>query len=116
MKPKILVVDDDFTFRQVISAGLEAEGYEVLQETSGRRVIDILTEQHIALVILDIYMEDTEGMETINNIRRNFPDLPVIMISSDILFLNMARELGANETLLKPIDLKILIPMIKKLV
>lgn len=115
MTKKILVVDDDFAVRQLISIGLGTEGYQVVEENSGRHVVETIKNKEISLVILDIFMDDTEGMETIYQIRENFPDLPVIMISSDIVFLSMSKELGATETLLKPIDLKILIPMIEKL-
>ncbi len=115
MTTKILVVDDDFAIRHLLAMGLEAEGYEVLLEESGAKVMQHLTDADVKLIILDIIMDEQEGMETVNKIRSQYPDFPVIMISSDPGYLDIAKDLGATATMHKPLDLKKLIPMIAKL-
>lgn len=58
------------------------------------------------LVITDLIMPKKEGIETITDLRRECPGLPIIAISGDLknssLYLNLAKQIGATRTLLKP--------------
>ncbi len=106
MKNKILIVDDDPGTREMLRLGLEQQGYAVLEADSGKKVMEILDQPRAQLVILDILMEEKEGIETLRDIRMSYPTIPVIMISSDSFYLTLSLKMGANEALEKPIDLR----------
>lgn len=106
VKNKILIVDDDPGTREMLRLGLEQQGYAVLEADSGKKVMEILDQPRAQLVILDILMEEKEGIETLRDIRMSYPTIPVIMISSDSFYLTLSLKMGANEALEKPIDLR----------
>lgn len=111
---KILIADDDQVIRDFVKMGLEEFGYTVYETNSGLRVKDIIEQNDIALIILDILMDEQEGLETIQQVRQFSPNLPIIAISSSSRYLDYASDFGANEILLKPLDLGILYSLIKK--
>ena len=104
---KILLVDDDTLVRTSLSLALEDAGHAVVQAVNGDEGLDALAREMFDLVVLDILMPESEGIETIREIRKKWTALPVLAISggdktgwSD--FLKMASTLGANNTLAKP--------------
>ncbi len=113
-KKNILIVDDDPTFRAMIRHALEERGYGVVEQASGFHTNATIREYQVSLVILDILMEEHDGMETITEIRDAFPNLPVVVISVDPFYLSIIPHLGANESFLKPIDLKKVLPAIDR--
>jgi len=62
MKPKILVVDDARSHRQMIKAVLSAEGYEIAQADNGQAAIDAVADKFYDLVIMDIRMPELGGI------------------------------------------------------
>jgi DNA-binding response OmpR family regulator len=104
---RVLVIDDDDALREVISDSLESQGYEVTQAINGRKGVDFLDGTPVDLVITDIIMPEQEGVETILEIRKRFPDLKIIAMSGGTRFgtmdyLEVAEKLGAADTLVKP--------------
>ncbi len=116
MKPKVLIVDDDPATRDMLRLGLEDESYEVFEASSGKQVMELLNAHRPMLVILDILMEEQEGIETLREIRRFYPTMPIIMISTDGFYLTLAERMGANAVLEKPIDLRQLYKLCKELI
>ena len=107
--PSILVIDDDETTRHVLRAILEREGYTVLDAPDGDKGIRQYQENPTDLVITDIIMPGKEGIETIRDLRREFPNVKIIAVSGGgrigpVSYLKMAKGLGALRTLNKPID------------
>lgn len=105
---RILVVDDEAAVRQLLRQALEGAGHEVREAPDGRAVDDRLREQPTDLLILDVFMPDREGLETLASVRRNHPQMKVIVISGggsrgDLDILKTARKLGAHLVLPKPI-------------
>jgi len=115
MKQKLLIVDDDPGTREMLRMGLEDENYQVVEAESGKLALDLLNAHRPLLIILDILMEEQEGIETMREIRRYYPTMPIIMISTDGFYLTLAERMGANAVLEKPIDLRELYAKVKEL-
>jgi CheY-like chemotaxis protein len=104
----ILVIDDDTAVRRVLVRSLAAEGHEVLEAENGSSGLARFRERAPALVITDIVMPQTEGIETIREIRRAAPQVKILAISGSSFpssghYLDVAKKLGADATLMKPI-------------
>lgn len=116
MASTVLVVDDDATVRELLRLGLEKEGYEVIEYTSGIGVLDKLQNHQVDLVILDILMDEKSGIETLEEIRNSGLKTPVIMISGSDKYLSYSLFVGATRLLTKPIDLQELITLVEELI
>lgn len=104
----ILVIDDDAAVRRVLVRCLAGEGHELVEAENGNSGLARFREHKPALVITDIVMPQTEGIETIREIRRAAPQVKILAISgssppNSAHYLDMAAKLGADVTLLKPI-------------
>ena len=104
----VLVVDDDAKVRALIHAVLEEQGYYVLEAIDGKEACSHVTNHKTDLIITDLIMPEQEGLETIQWIRAASPDMKIIAMSgaSEASYLRMARHLGANEILRKPLQLR----------
>lgn len=102
----ILVVDDEEGIRQLFKEILAGAGYEVVLAGNGSEALKILRGRNVHLVITDILMPETEGIEMIRTVRRSFPGLRTIAVSGafDGHFLRIARLLGARAALAKPVS------------
>ena len=104
-KGKVLVVDDNESVRAMLKSGLAAMGWEVVLSNSGLGVSDQVQQENIDVVLLDIVMEAKEGVETLLEIKEISSATPVVMISSHAEYLELSRSMGANATLMKPLNL-----------
>lgn len=107
----LLLVDDDADMRHLLMFQLQSLGCNVLAAENGRDALSLLSKEHCDLVLLDIVMPDTSGLEVLETIRqsRSMLELPVIMITSlsETTDIVRAMELGANDYVTKPIDLHV---------
>jgi DNA-binding NtrC family response regulator len=105
---RILVIDDDEGITDSIAGLLGTQGHSVTMMNDAGRALEHLETSVFDLVITDIIMFGTDGIETIQVIRRQFPALPVIAMSGGgcgfLGCLKTARMLGASETLEKPFE------------
>ena len=108
--PRILVVDDERSMRELLSIVLRREGYEVLLAEDGRSAIELLGRQPIDLLISDIKMPDMSGVEVLRAAKKIDQDILAIMItafaSTDTAI--EAMRLGACDYLSKPFDVDLL--------
>lgn len=116
----ILVVDDDEQVREVFKRTLEAHGHEVKEAGDGRAAVASYHEEPADLVILDIIMPEQDGLETILDLRRDFPEAKIIAISgggraSAQGYLRPAKILGADRAYSKPLALDELLTAIDQL-
>jgi DNA-binding response OmpR family regulator len=116
---KILVIDDDPMVRSTISRILSHNGFEVNLAEDGVRGLASFRSQRPDLVITDIIMPEKEGIETITEIRRDFPGTKIIAISGggrigNADFLSMAKRLGATEVISKPFTPRDLVSCVRK--
>lgn len=96
---KILVIDDDPEVRRLLARVLQGAGHTVHKAENGRKGIELFHRIHPALVITDIVMPDTDGIETIRELRGEASPLPILAISegSDLhIYLRAAIALGAH--------------------
>jgi DNA-binding response OmpR family regulator len=115
---KILVCEDNPMTLKTLEFTLMNDGYEVLKAEDGDQAINMLHEQEIDLVITDINMPYTKGLEVLRYVNKNLGDsIPVIIIS--IINLEETREhaleLGAKGFLTKPFDPKVLLQLVQSI-
>ena len=103
---RILVVDDEPGIRSTLGQLLTTAGYEVLLAENGSEATRLWREFGADLVILDIFMPEKDGIETIVELRAHSPSLPIIVMSgSDAKRMDLlpeAKLLGAYRTITKP--------------
>ena len=100
----ILVIDDLDGPRATIREMMQREGYEVIEAANGKEG-QILVEQHAPdVVVTDIFMPEMEGLETIKQIVKTRPHLPVIAVTASMTkpYLQAALKFGAISGLFKP--------------
>ena len=117
----ILIIDDDDQIRRVLRKTLERDGYDVADAPNGKEGIRLYRENPADLVITDIIMPEKEGIETIMDLRREFPEVKIIAMSGGGRigpedYLNMAKGLGAQRTLTKPLERDELLKMVMELI
>jgi CheY-like chemotaxis protein len=103
----ILVIDDNEPVRGFLRAVLEGQGHTVTEASQGRLAVQRLRQVPVDLVLTDIYMPDCDGLEVIMTLRREFPSIKIVAMSGgsgDRNLLVVARQLGAQEVLEKPIN------------
>jgi CheY-like chemotaxis protein len=101
----ILVIDDDGSVRSYLRNVLESAGYRVSEAADGADGLMKFQAAPPGLVLCDLYIPGVEGMETIREIKRLSPGVPVIAISGGSAlgdFLPLALALGADDALHKP--------------
>lgn len=117
---RILVIDDEEQICEMLHKKLESVGYEVEDAANGKDGIKLHKENPFDLIISDIFMPEKEGLETIRELRKEYPELKIIAITGGYSsgpeeLLNVARMLGANYTFPKPFKLKEVVETINKL-
>lgn len=104
---RILIVDDEDQIRKLLRQILEMAGYQVVDAPDGRSAAALFRQEPTDLIITDIFMPEMGGIETIHEIRRDFPKTKIIAISGGARggsfdFLPVAESFGARRTLKKP--------------
>ncbi len=105
--PKILVIEDDSSFRNVLVQMLEKAGHTVRQAEDGNKALEICPVFQPDVVLTDIIMPDKEGLETIQELLQLCPNMRIIAMSGGgrvgpDSYLPLAKKLGAKATLQKP--------------
>lgn len=117
---RVLIVDDDQQIRTMLRATLEREGYEVAEAADGRQALALYRREPGGVVLADIIMPEMEGIETILQLRREYPDVQIIAMSGGghigpQSYLASARQCGAQYAFTKPIDRDQLLGAIREL-
>ena len=101
---RVLVVDDEVDFVEVLALRLNEAGEKVTPAYSGRECLDVLEKTDIDVVVLDIKMPGMDGIQTLMEIRKRFPLVEVIMLTGHgtIETAVEGMKLGAFDYLLKP--------------
>ncbi|MDB5647953.1 response regulator transcription factor [Methylobacterium sp.] len=115
MSIRILVVDDEPAIRKLLRVGLATQGYETFDAPNGTLALDILGRETIDLIILDLGLPDMRGHDLLRRIRTDFPDLPVVVLSSrdDEPGKVEALDLGADDYVTKPFGMGELLARIR---
>jgi DNA-binding response OmpR family regulator len=118
---RVLVIDDDEQMRILLRQVMEWCGYEVSDAENGRKAMHIQRVEPADLVITDLIMPEQEGLETISQLKRDFPDVKIVAISGGgrigpEAYLPAALELGADLVFSKPFDVKKFVAAVRDLI
>ena len=117
---RILVIDDDAQIRELLRVILERAGYEAVTAPDGKVGTRMYREEPADLVITDLIMPQKEGIETIIELRRDFPGVKIIVISGGGTidaeeYLRMAKTLGAQRIFSKPFGMAEMLEAVQEL-
>jgi CheY-like chemotaxis protein len=120
MPKRILVIDDEESVRFVVKEMLEFEGYEVSTAPNGKVGLQLFRKDPTDLILTDIFMPEMEGLETIRELHREFPQLKIIAMSGGgesgmLSFLSYAKRFGALRALRKPFSREELLTTVREL-
>ncbi len=115
MQRSLLVVDDEASIRTSLGGALNDEGYRVSSASSGKEGLEILRKSNFDAVLLDIWMEDMDGLEVLKLIKAEYPQLIVLMMSGHgtIETAVKATKLGAFDFIEKPLSLEKLLVILQ---
>ncbi|MBO7478616.1 MAG: sigma-54-dependent Fis family transcriptional regulator [Salinivirgaceae bacterium] len=103
----ILVIDDEKAIRNTLKEILEYEKHRVSLAANGLEGLELLKKESFDALLLDIKMEGMDGMEVLEQVSKDYPDLPVVMISGHgtVDTAVKAIKMGAFDFIEKPLDL-----------
>jgi DNA-binding NtrC family response regulator len=116
MAVKVLLVDDEKEFVDLLGERMSARGMEVSSTTSAADALKIAEEQTFDAIVLDLMMPEMDGLEVLKNLKAKRPELQVILLTGHGTIEKgvEAMRLGAMDFVEKPADLDALTEKIKK--
>jgi DNA-binding NtrC family response regulator len=110
MRAQALVIDDDRDTCQLLAGSLEEAGHEVTWRLSAEEGIELLQERDFDVVVTDLKLDGTDGLEICRRVSQNRPNTPVIVVTG---FGNMSSAVGAirahaYDFMIKPVDSQLL--------
>ena len=104
----ILVVEDDKNLRKLITTYLQRNKYNTYEATNGEEALNVLDQSYIDLIVSDIMMPKMDGFELIKSLREAKYDVPILIITakSEIEDKKEGFLLGADDYMVKPIDIE----------
>jgi len=117
---RVLVIDDNDDFRKLALLWFQIHGIEAEGAANGARGLEVQRARPATVIVTDIFMPEKEGIETIQDLRKEFPEAKIIAMTgreslTDYDVFQVARELGAARTLKKPFKLDDLVAVVKEL-
>jgi DNA-binding response OmpR family regulator len=106
-RARICLIDDDIFVREALTLGLTDAGFEVLSAPGAAAGFDLAQRELLHAIVTDMNMPGTNGAQFISEARAQWPDIPIVAISGASVIdgrstADIARDLGANATLIKP--------------
>lgn len=116
MSVKVLLVDDERDFVEVLAERLETRGFAVQKAFSGDEAISLITRQDADVLVLDVLMPGRDGIEILREIKQLKPLTEVIMLTGHATVETAIEgmKLGAYDYLMKPTETEDLVTKIKK--
>ncbi len=112
----VLIVDDEQSYRQLLSLVFEGDGHTIRTAMNGREALEAIHSETTDVVISDVRMPDMDGIELLRSVREAQPDLGVVLMTA-FASVDTAREafkLGADDFIQKPFDVEELKLIVKK--
>jgi len=103
--PKVLIVDDEKHIRLLYAEELEEEGYEVAVASDGVEILELIEKERPDVIILDIKMVSSNGLDVLQEIRNKFYNLPVILCSAYGSYKVDIKAIAADAYVVKCSDL-----------
>jgi len=115
---KILVVDDEDIVLDSCQAVLEEEDFEVMLVSSADDALEAMKDENITLLLIDVKMPKHDGMYLMNEIKRQWPQIPVIVMSGyyTTKTIKDAIKMGAATFIAKPFEPEELIKAVRKII
>jgi two-component system response regulator PilR (NtrC family) len=112
----ILIVDDEQSYRQLLTLVFESDGHSLRTAANGREAVELVAEEAPDVIVSDVRMPDMDGIEMLRAVRETHPDLGVVFMTAHAS-VESAREafkLGADDFVTKPFDVEELKLIVKK--
>lgn len=112
----ILIVDDEQSYRQLLTLVFEEQGNNIRTAMNGRQALELLQTEPTDIIISDVKMPDMDGIEMLRAVRETLPDLGVVLMTA-FASVETAREafkLGADDFIQKPFDVEELKLIVRK--
>jgi two-component system chemotaxis response regulator CheY len=109
-KGRVLVVDDEADVRKAVNLALTKSGYEVIEADNGRRAVEVISSGDNPLmldaIICDIRMPNVNGVEAIAFFRREYPAVPIIVLTGfpDVQLATSLLKQGVADYVVKPVE------------
>ncbi len=116
--PKVLLTEDDPLTMHVLQSFLQSQNFEVVPASDGAEAIGLLENQPFDIVISDIQMQPMDGLTFLRSVRDKGNNMPFIIMTAHPRiesYIQAVHKLGAFEYIQKPLDLDILMVVIKRL-
>ena len=108
MAKSILIIDDEVSLRSLLKNIFEDQNYEVYLACNGKEGVESYRRITTDIVLTDMYMPEKDGMETIREIKKEFPEAKIIAMSGGYKdgedFVHIAKTFGAIDCIRKPFD------------
>lgn len=116
MSEKVLLVDDEKEFLEIMSERMTARGMEVTTATSAQKALSILEEKSFDAIVMDFQMPEIDGMEALKAMKEKKPELQIILLTgyASVEKTVEAMKVGATDFLEKPADIAALEEKIKQ--
>lgn len=114
---KILVVEDDKNLRKLITTYLKRNGYITYEATNGVEALDVMDQKYVDLIISDIMMKEMDGYELTKSLRDANYTIPILLVTAKSTIADKKEGflLGADDYMVKPIDMEELLLRVKVL-
>lgn len=112
----ILIVDDEQSYRQLLTLVFQEEGHELRTAMNGRQALEEVQREPVDVIVSDVKMPDMDGIELLRAVRETLPDIGVILMTA-FASVDTAREafkLGADDFIQKPFDVEELKLIVRK--
>jgi DNA-binding NtrC family response regulator len=113
---RVLIVDDEVDFLDIMAERMRARGIDVATAASAEEAIHLVGQEHYDVVILDFMMPAMNGFKALKLLKQKKPDTQIILMTGNVPgeLISQAKQKGALDVVEKPADLKTLIEKIKK--
>lgn len=114
----IVVADDDRLIQETCRHCLEAAGFEVALVGSGADAVRAVADGNVTTVLVDVFMPEMDGLETLLSIKKHSPTTSVVMMTGGgargrMDFLDAAKRFGADDVIKKPFTAEQLVSVLK---
>jgi adenylate cyclase len=117
--PRLLIVDDNETNRDILCTRLRPHGYELIEAADGEETLALAREHHPDLILLDVMMPKIDGIEVCRRLKADadLPFMPIILVTAkaDSKDVVAGLDAGADEYLTKPVDQAALVARVKSM-
>ena len=115
MPAKVLIVDDEKDFLDIMAERMGARGVQVSTTTSAENALKMVLKETYDVVIMDLLMPEMDGFKALKLFKETRPDLPIILLTANVPEEKCieAIKLGAMDVIEKPADLNLLTQKIK---